>query len=302
MPRILSCFTNCYGPSGVWAAARQIRQAGIDHLELALRGHDFGGLVIPESAVITERADDLTAGSFVDELARQGVKVSGCNVGGADLRTEAGVTLTERRIRFAARWFGVKICVSGAGQPANEPERARVVAALRRLGDVAGELGITLALETHKGPTQNAAAMLALMADVDHPKVRLNFDTGNISYYNAGLDPCTELEKVKHLVRNVHLKDSRGGFVDWYFPALGDGGAVDFTRVREILDGVGFDGPYTIEIEGIGGEPEPGLEARQERITRSVNHLLRHGYSSSQAAAAPLREITGRGSPGPSPP
>ena len=31
----------------------------------------------------------------------------------------------------------------------------------------------------------------------------------------------------------------------------------------QILDGVGFAGPYTIEIEGIGGEPEPGLEARQ---------------------------------------
>ena len=108
--------------------------------------------------------------------------------------------------------------------------------------------------------------MLALMGEVDHPHVRLNFDTGNIAYYNRGADPCDELEQVKHLVRNVHLKDNRGGFEDWYFPAVGDGGGVDFVRVREILDGVGFTGPYTIEIEGIGGEPEPGLEARHERV------------------------------------
>ena len=87
---------------------------------------------------------------------------------------------------------------------------------------------MTLALETHKGPTQNAEAMLALMSEVDHPHVRLNFDTGNIAYYNKGADPCDELDKVKHLVRNVHLKDNRGGFEDWYFPAVGDGGAVDF--------------------------------------------------------------------------
>ncbi len=127
------------------------------------------------------------------------------------------------------------------------------------------EVGITLALETHKGPTQNAVAMLALMDDVDHPQVRLNFDTGNIGYYNPGADPCDELERVKHLVRNVHVKDNRGGFEDWYFPAVGDGGSVDFVRVREILDGVGFLGPYTIEIEGIGGEAEPGLEARHGR-------------------------------------
>src|SRR5262249_22765944 len=149
---------------------------------------------------------------------------------------------------------------------------------LRRLGDVAGLVGITLALETHKGPTQNAAAMLALLSEVDHPQVRINFDTGNIGYYNQGVDPCSELEQVNGFVRNVHLKDNRGGFEDWYFPALGEGGSVDFTRVRQVLDGVGFAGPYTIEIEGIRGEPEPGLETRQARIARSVAHLEACGY------------------------
>jgi inosose dehydratase len=278
MSRIVSCFTNCYGASGVWTAVERIREAGIDHLELALRGHNLGGLVIPESAVITEKTDDATAQRFCDHLAEHGVKVSGCNVGGADIRTVEGVELTERRIRFAARWFGVKVVVSGAGQPADASERRTVVAHLRRIGDVAGEHGITVALETHKGPTQNARAMLALMDEVSHPQVRLNFDTGNIAYYNEGANPADELEQVKHLVRNVHVKDNRGGLEDWFFPAVGDGGAVDFTRIRETLDGVGFLGPYTIEIEGIGGEPDPGLEARQDRVSRSVRHLRACGY------------------------
>jgi L-ribulose-5-phosphate 3-epimerase len=278
MKRIVSCFTNCYGPAGVRTAAERIREAGIDHLELALRGHNFGGLVIPDSVVITEKADDLTAQAFCDHLRRHDVKISGCNVGGADIRTSEGVELTERRIRFAARWFGVKICVSGAGQPTDAAERQSTMAHLRRLGDVACECGVTLALETHKGPTQNADAMLDLMTEVDHPNVRLNFDTGNIAYYNQGANPCDELDKVKHLVRNVHLKDNRGGFEDWFFPAVGDGGAVDFSRIRQILDGVDFAGPYTIEIEGIGGEPEPGVEDRQNRIRRSVSHLRAAGY------------------------
>jgi inosose dehydratase len=279
MTRILSCFTNCYGGDGVWTAVERIREAGIEYLELALRGHDLGGLVIPESVVVTEKADDATAQSFVDHLAKHGVKVSGCNVGGADIRTEDGVALTERRIRFAARWFQAPICVTGAGRPENDAERKTVVGHLRRLGDTAADVGVVLALETHKGPTENADAMLALMSEVDHPHVRLNFDTGNIGYYNAGVDPCDELEKVKHLVRNVHVKDNRGRFEDWYFPAVGDGGAVDFSRVRTILDAVGFRGPYTIEIEGILGEPEPGLEGRQERISRSAAHLRKCGYA-----------------------
>ncbi len=278
MHRIVSCFTNCFGPSGVRAAVERIGEAGIDHLELALRGHNFGGLVIPESAVLTERASDAEAEAFLNLLAKHGVKISGCNVGGADIRTVEGVELTERRIRFARRWFSVEVVVSGAGQPADATERRVVIEHLRRIGATASELGIVVALETHKGPTQNASAMLDLMADVDHPAVRLNFDTGNIAYYNEGVDPVAELGKVAPLVRNVHVKDNRGGFEDWYFPAVGDGGAVDFRRVREILDRGGYDGAHTIEIEGIGGEPEPGLEARVERVKRSVDHLKKCGY------------------------
>src|SRR4051795_9805642 len=109
--RILSCFTNSYGASGVWTAVEQIRAAGLDYLELALRGHNFGGLVIPESAVITEKADEATARAFCDLLRKHGVGVRGCNVGGADIRTLEGVELTERRIRFAKRWFNATIVV-----------------------------------------------------------------------------------------------------------------------------------------------------------------------------------------------
>jgi inosose dehydratase len=121
--------------------------------------------------------------------------------------------------------------------------------------------------------------MLAVLSEVDHPAVRLNFDTGNIAYYNRGLDPCDELKKVKNLVANVHMKDNRGGYEDWYFPALGEGGRVNFASVKEILDSVDYDGACTIEIEGIEGEEEPGLEVRQERIAQSVRHLKACGFA-----------------------
>ena len=49
-------------------------------------------------------------------------------------------------------------------------------------------------------------------------------------------------------------------------------------ETRAILDGIGFLGPYTIEIEGIGGEPEPGLNERQGRVRRSADHLRTCGY------------------------
>lgn len=278
MKRVISCFTNSFGPDGIRAAADRIRSTGVEYLEMALRGHNFGGLVIPESAVITEKATDEEAQEFVDYLAARDVKVSGCNVGGPNILTPDGLELSLKRIRFASRWFHVPIVISGASQPSTPDERKTMIASLRTMGSLAADLGMTVALETHKGPTQNAAAMLQLMADVDHPAVRINFDTGNIAYYNEGVNPVDELEKVKTFVRNVHVKDNRGGFEDWYFPAVGDAGAVDFVRIREILDTVGFAGPYTIEIEGIKDEPEPGLDGRTERVARSAQHLKACGY------------------------
>lgn len=278
MSRILSCFSNSYGPLGVWVAAENLRATGLTHLELALRGHNFGGLVIPEEVVVTEKADDDTARRFVDHLAAHEVAVSGCNVGGANLLTEEGVTITCNRVRFSARWFGVKICVTGAGQPKNDEEWQIIRGNLRTIGQTAADCGITLALETHKGPTQNAEAMLRTIESVDHPAVRLNFDTGNIAYYNDGVTPMDELRKVAPLVVNVHAKDNRGRLEDWFFPALGEGGAVDFVAIREILDAHNYTGAYTVELEGIGGEPEPGLEERQNRLSKSCEHLKKCGY------------------------
>lgn len=274
----LSCYTNCYGHFGAWTAVERIRDAGLSSIELALRGHNLGGLVIPDEVVITERTPAERVAQFRELLALHKVTVACCNIGGADPCTSDGRALLETRLRRAHEWFAVPVVVSGAGNPGTAAERATLIENLRALGEVAREFGVVVALETHKGPTQNAAAMRQLMDDLDHPHVGINFDTGNIAYYNQGVDPADELVQIVSWVRNVHLKDNRGGFEDWYFPALGQGGAVDFRRVKSILDSADYSGGFTIELEGIGGEPEPGLDARHERVVQSVKYLRSRGF------------------------
>jgi sugar phosphate isomerase/epimerase len=142
---------------------------------------------------------------------------------------------------------------------------------LRRAGDAARRHGVTIALETHPDLGANADAHLETMRRIDHPNVRVNFDTGNITYYNAGADVVAELKKVVAYVATVELKDHGGRPRTWDFPALGRG-KIDFRGVLGVLAEHGFSGPMTIEVEGVEGMPWNEAETK-EAVAESVRFL-----------------------------
>jgi len=142
---------------------------------------------------------------------------------------------------------------------------------LRAAGDVAAEHGVVIALETHPDLVTNGTVGAATMESVDHPSVRINYDTANVYFYNEAVDTVTELRKLAPWVASVHLKDTDGGYRHWYFPALGEG-IIRFADVFSVLDAVGFLGPYTLEIEGIEGEERTEALVRG-RIAASVAYL-----------------------------
>jgi L-ribulose-5-phosphate 3-epimerase len=119
------------------------------------------------------------------------------------------------------------------------------------------------------------------MKQLNHPYLKLNFDTGNVLYYNQGIDLGEALNKIREHVRHVHLKDTNGRCRDWHFPALGAGGAVDFALVKRLLDEAQYTGPYSLEIEGIQGEPELSLADYEHRIEESMTHLKHCGFMKS---------------------
>jgi inosose dehydratase len=112
--------------------------------------------------------------------------------------------------------------------------------------------------------------------------VRVNFDTANIYYYNEGIDGITELKKILDYVEAVHLKETNGGFKTWYFPTYGDEkGIVKFGEVFRLLNGRGFNGPFTMEIEGCQGDAEKrDADAYVKRVTDSVQYLRKLGVVS----------------------
>jgi L-ribulose-5-phosphate 3-epimerase len=139
----------------------------------------------------------------------------------------------------------------------------------------ASDAGVRTALETHEGATRTGAIARRLLEEIGHRAVGLNYDTANVIYYNSDVDPAIDIRQIADRVLHVHLKDTRGGKGDWQFCTLGHG-RVDFPSVIATLESVGFQWPFSLEIEGIEGE---GLNRADHlaRVRDSVDYLRRIG-------------------------
>jgi len=153
----------------------------------------------------------------------------------------------------------------------NGAEKSVVCDRLRRAGDAAKQHGVTIALETHPELCTNGDVQLETMKAVNHPNVRINFDTGNITFYNKGTDAVTELKKIVDYVATVELKDHSSEFEGWNFPALGQG-KVDFAGILRILKEHKYSGPVTLEFEGVKGVAL-SEEQTKKAIADSVNYV-----------------------------
>jgi len=244
---IIACNLASYGKYAA-TACEHLSKIGIRHVEIAMP---------PREDVEKARA----------ELGRYGLTVSSM-IGACDIGDEAVAEKFALPLEVASRLDAKIIFIS---VHAGSLERQVAYSRLRRLGDLARGSGVVLAVETHPDLAENGDVALETMRNVNHPSVGINFDTGNIYYYNEGRNAVEEVRKIARYVRSVHLKDTNGRPRTWYFPTLGEG-VVDFKGVFSVLNGVGFFGPFTFELEGIEGE-NLTLEQTRERVAKSLAHL-----------------------------
>lgn len=273
---LVTCHTHCYGRFGALAAIEHVRDAGLEAIELPIRTAGMRSRWGDEPLLTTDSTQaDLDR---IDRLlAEQGVRIASCACQSGNLLDPANFAAMRRKLDLAAH-FGVAVVVGEAGNPHSDDECQQVYARLRDIGDYADRLGITVCLDTQRGLCVNHRAMRETLADLDHPRLRINFDTGNLLYFNQDICGEVSLAKCCDLVRHVHLKDSRGNFGEWDFPELGTGGAVDFLRTYQLLRDCGFRGPASILVEGAAGEPELSLAEHHRRVVESVKYLRGLGY------------------------
>jgi len=252
MKHLIACRPGSYGnfADRMWSHLPSI---GIRHVELGVPQTDEDGRQLR------------------GRLAEHGLYVSsfqaGCSVAEQDVAEKLATVFD------CCQAHGVSILFTSV--KAGETDRQLVWSRLREVGDAAAARGVTLVLETHPDLATNADVALATMLAVDHPNVRINFDTANVHYYNRDVDCVTQLEKAIDFVSAVHLKDTTGGYKTGDFPALGEG-VVDFPRVFEVIESHGFKGPCTMELEGTEGL-ERDEAAQLEYVAASAAYLKRIG-------------------------
>ena len=150
-------------------------------------------------------------------------------------------------------------------KPAGLSDEAALDNMKRIYGEVleaAARYQMTINIEPHGYYTTKPEFMERMLAFSDSPYLRMNFDTGNT--FIAGQDPVAFLNRFKHKVSHVHVKDvsqslaasMRGELtgIAVSATAIGDGVNVDnIRRCFDILVDIGYDGIISIECEGQGG-------------------------------------------------
>jgi sugar phosphate isomerase/epimerase len=181
-----------------------------------------------------------------------------------------GATLGVEYILHSIRWAKLAGCpridtTDDRAKPAGATDR-EVLDHMRRIYTqvvrVAEAYDITINIEPHGYYTTNPDFMAEMLAFSDSPYLRMNMDTGNT--YIAGQDPVAFLQRLKHKVSHVHIKDvseslaaaSRGELTGIAVSqcAIGDGVNADNIRACVgILTDAGYDGVLSLECEGQGG-------------------------------------------------
>ena len=194
----------------------------------------------------------------------------------SDLTTPSGQADARRGLRLCEQ-LGIGIMNTAVGGPSNEDENeAAFLRGIHGLADEAAARQVVIGIEIHGTLTGTGLKTRLLIEKVNHPAVRINYDTANSEYF-AGVPAEADLPEALPLVVHCHLKDKVGGRREWNFPALGQG-HINLGKLLGLFEQTSYTGPFSVEVEFQGGDGPP-LEVIHQAMKQSRDHLAQFGLA-----------------------
>jgi len=114
------------------------------------------------------------------------------------------------------------------------------------------EAGVVLAVEPEPGMyVHGTKEMLALLAEVDHPALAVNLDLGHA--WLTDDDLAQSIRDLAPHLAHLHWEDFPTGQHQHLVPGEGD---MPLAQLHTVLNEIGYDGYYTIDLFNITDDPE----------------------------------------------
>ncbi len=218
--------------------------------------------------MLSMQDDPLEVKEWLDEL---GLKASAVSAHSPLMRPEVAVPYLTAAIRYAADLGTPLVATDEGPKPewmSDDEAFETMRYTLHQVLAVAERHGIDIGLEPHQVYTVRKDTFLRLLGLSDSPRLKVNWDTGNI-YLGGQEDPYEMLEAVAGRVAHVHAKDidirqaetERGEVTGTAVGCACGDGVVDWQRVTEILRRHGFAGVFSVECGTV------------DQAQRSIRHL-----------------------------
>jgi L-ribulose-5-phosphate 3-epimerase len=256
--------TSTYPKNNADEAMAGISKAGFKYVELASCPSYFEH-IIPRPEIAGQKDAD----ALLEKCRSYGLELT-CVAGHTRLMTEGGKEAFKTVLDYA-RMAGVSYVTTDTGEVTTEEDKARFYADMAELAEYAAGKDVTICLEMHGNWCNNAKTGAEIIEKIDHPNVRLNYDTGNVSLY-GGVRPEDDIKFALPYMAFLHLKENGGGLKEWNFPALGDGNN-DFDYIFDVIKD--YDGPISVEVEFDGSEKT--LDDVNEAVRKSYLFLKKYG-------------------------
>ncbi len=134
-----------------------------------------------------------------------------------------------------------------------ENKMRRAIDSMRKIGLTAAERGIQIGIENHWGISGDPKNIMRIIKEVDSSNLGTCPDMGN---FPRGIDPDAALSLLAPRAIILHAKSYR-------FRQDGEETSIDYKKCLSSFRESGFDGPITVEFEGMGGDLEGCLFTKE---------------------------------------